>query len=72
MYDTLGVYSFLIVMGLLLAAMFLGLGICLGREYERIIKEHSKQNSKHRCNNKCIYYDMDNNDSDSDVGNIHL
>ena len=29
------VFLFLIVMGMLLAAMFLGLGICLGREYEK-------------------------------------
>ena len=71
MYDSFEVNVFLITMGLLLAAIFLGLGISLGREYERIDKKRSRQNTNCRCDDRCVHSDMGDNDNDSDVGNIH-
>ena len=71
MYDTLGVYTFMIVIGLIIAILLLGLGICLGREYERIDKKRSRQNTDCGCDDRCVHSDMGDSGSGSDVGNIH-
>lgn len=66
MYD----YSFdifLIVMGLLLALIFLGVGVCIG-------KGCSKNNNKDVYdgnNNSNIHTDDDSNNTNSTVGDIH-
>ena len=57
---------FLIVVGLVLAIVLLGLGICLGREYERL----SKRKSHLYKGNNDMCTDTDSN-TNSAVGNIH-
>lgn len=71
MYDSFEVNVFLITMGLLLAAIFLGLGISLGRGYERISKKHSGQSDECGCDNSNVLHSGIDNDCDSAMGNIH-
>lgn len=71
MYDSFEVGMFLITMGLLLAAIFLMLGICIGIEYERIAKKHSEQNTKCECNNNNVCSNRDCNNNNSSMGDIH-
>ena len=71
MYDTLGVYTFMVVIGLFIAILLLGLGISLGREYERIDNRRGRQSSDCERDDNNIHSDLGNSSGDSTVGDVH-
>ena len=73
MYD-FSLDLFLIVMGLFLAIIFLGVGVCIGKDWSKPNKNNSEDDDKNIRNghsNNYIHTDRTDNSNNSIMGNFH-